>query len=87
MVPRHERRQLERGEDGRGHRDARSSDGITWEKPSLGIAEYAGNRDNNIVLGFGAGGVEVHTKLQTILKIMLHTMLQITQIITVHISH
>jgi len=28
---------------------AESKDGITWEKPNLGIYEYAGNKDNNIV--------------------------------------
>ncbi|HOA76047.1 MAG TPA: hypothetical protein PL151_09390 [Phycisphaerae bacterium] len=38
---------------------ARSTDGIHWEKPWLGITEYQGSRDNNIVLGFGAGGVNI----------------------------
>lgn len=38
---------------------ARSKDGIRWEKPVLGIAEYKGSRENNIVLGFGAGGVNI----------------------------
>ncbi len=28
---------------------AESKDGLTWEKANLGIYEYAGNRDNNIV--------------------------------------
>jgi len=36
---------------------ARSKDGIKWEKPSLGLAEFEGSRDNNIVLGCGAGGM------------------------------
>lgn len=36
---------------------ARSRDGITWEKPSLGLAVFEGSRDNNIVLGNGAGGM------------------------------
>ncbi|MBN1347727.1 MAG: hypothetical protein JXQ73_33890 [Phycisphaerae bacterium] len=29
---------------------ARSKDGITWTKPSLGLIEYRGSKDNNIVL-------------------------------------
>ena len=37
---------------------ARSKDGIKWEKPKLGLAEYSGSRDNNIVVGRGAGGIE-----------------------------
>jgi hypothetical protein len=37
---------------------ARSKDGIKWEKPSLGLAEFEGSRDNNIVLGYGAGGID-----------------------------
>ncbi|MSU70002.1 MAG: hypothetical protein EXS39_04350 [Opitutaceae bacterium] len=28
---------------------ARSKDGVHWEKPSLGLLEYAGNRKNNLV--------------------------------------
>ncbi|MGQ9609275.1 MAG: hypothetical protein ACUVWN_08230 [bacterium] len=28
---------------------AESKDGLTWEKPNLGIYEYAGNKNNNIV--------------------------------------
>lgn len=36
---------------------ARSKDGIQWEKPALGLAEYEGKRDNNIVLGSGASGI------------------------------
>lgn len=36
---------------------ARSRDGIHWEKPALGLAEFNGSRDNNIVIGRGAGGV------------------------------
>ena len=30
---------------------AESQDGIHWIKPSLGISEFGGNRDNNIILG------------------------------------
>lgn len=29
---------------------AESKDGLTWEKPNLGLCEYAGSRDNNILL-------------------------------------
>ncbi len=37
---------------------ARSQDGIHWEKPMLGLAEIFGSTENNIVLGYGAGGVK-----------------------------
>ena len=37
---------------------ARSQDGIHWEKPMLGLAEIFGSKENNIVLGYGAGGVK-----------------------------
>jgi hypothetical protein len=37
---------------------ARSKDGIHWQKPSLGIYPYQGNKNNNI-LGFGTHGVTV----------------------------
>ena len=37
---------------------ARSRDGITWEKPNLGLVEFDGSRKNNIVAGHGAAGVE-----------------------------
>lgn len=37
---------------------ARSKDGVHWEKPSLGIYSYQGNKDNNI-LGFGTHGFTV----------------------------
>ncbi len=30
---------------------AESSDGVHWEKPSLGLCEWRGSRDNNIVIG------------------------------------
>ena len=30
---------------------ATSTDGVTWEKPSLGLVEYDGSTDNNIVIG------------------------------------
>lgn len=36
---------------------ATSKDGITWTKPNLGLIEYAGSKENNIVLGHGAGGI------------------------------
>ena len=36
---------------------ARSSDGVHWEKPMLGVAEHLGSRQNNIVAGHGAGGI------------------------------
>lgn len=36
---------------------ARSRDGIKWEKPILGLAEIFGSRANNVVLGYGAGGI------------------------------
>lgn len=35
---------------------ARSSDGINWVKPALGLIEYEGSRENNIVIGHGAAG-------------------------------
>jgi len=38
---------------------ARSKDGIHWEKPALGLIEYAGSRDNNIVVGHGAAGLKI----------------------------
>ncbi len=37
---------------------ARSSDGIRWEKPDLGLVEIYGTRKNNIVLGHGFGGIK-----------------------------
>ena len=38
---------------------ARSKDGIVWEKPNLGLTEFQGTKDNNIVLGQGAAGLKV----------------------------
>jgi hypothetical protein len=38
---------------------ATSSDGIRWEKPDLGLIEYKGSRQNNIVIGHGAAGLEI----------------------------
>ena len=38
---------------------ARSLDGIHWEKPVLGLVEFAGNKENNIVFGHGAAGVQL----------------------------
>ncbi|RKY89333.1 hypothetical protein DRQ09_01580 [candidate division KSB1 bacterium] len=29
---------------------AESSDGLTWEKPSIGIIDYKGSKDNNLVI-------------------------------------
>lgn len=41
---------------------ARSRDGVKWEKPNLGLVEYGGNRNNNILLsGKTMGGVHGHT--------------------------
>ncbi len=37
---------------------AKSSDGINWEKPDLGLVEIYGTRKNNIVLGHGFGGIK-----------------------------
>lgn len=37
---------------------AHSSDGINWEKPNLGLANKFKEKNNNIVLGFGAGGTQ-----------------------------
>ena len=34
---------------------AHSNDGVKWEKPNLGLVEYGGNRDNNIVIADGRG--------------------------------
>ncbi len=38
---------------------ARSSDGIHWEKPALGLIAYGGSWSNNIVVGHGAAGLMV----------------------------
>ncbi len=35
---------------------AESSDGVTWTRPRLGLFEYAGNRDNNLVWRGDLGG-------------------------------
>lgn len=50
------------GEREEGLLYATSSDGIHWEKPALGLIEFAGSRENNIVMrrathGIHAGGV------------------------------
>lgn len=46
------------GPENKGDRDslqylcyARSTDGVHWEKPNLGIYDYQGGRDNNILMG------------------------------------
>jgi hypothetical protein len=39
---------------------ARSRDGVQWEKPALGLVEYRGNKDNNILqVGYNVGSVFV----------------------------
>ncbi len=38
---------------------ARSTDGIRWEKPDLGVIEYRGSRKNNIIIGHGAAGLTI----------------------------
>ncbi len=38
---------------------ATSKDGITWQKPRIGLIEYGGSRENNIVIGHGAMGLTV----------------------------
>lgn len=38
---------------------ATSDDGITWQKPDLGLVEYAGSKHNNIVVGHGAAGLQI----------------------------
>jgi len=38
---------------------ATSDDGITWRKSNIGLVEYAGNRENNIVVGHGAAGLRI----------------------------
>ncbi len=42
---------------------ARSKDGITWEKPSLGKREFRGSKDNNLVLVQGAPEARVQHAL------------------------
>ena len=37
---------------------AESRDGMHWEKPSLGICEYGGSRDNNIILDSETGSFD-----------------------------
>jgi predicted GH43/DUF377 family glycosyl hydrolase len=46
------------GDDGPTHRTgyATSPDGVTWTKPNLGIFDYGGNSNNNIVLNLGVPG-------------------------------
>jgi hypothetical protein len=38
---------------------ARSADGVNWEKPNLGLVEYGGNTDNNILVRRGMHGHSV----------------------------
>src|SRR5690606_9128371 len=35
---------------------ATSDDGISWKKPSLGLIEFNGNKNNNLVMPIGYGG-------------------------------
>ena len=42
---------------------AESSDGFTWERPSLGIVEFEGSRDNNIISLSGLEGITGHVFL------------------------
>ena len=37
------------GSRGSGFLYAESDDGINWEKPSLGLQEWKGSKDNNLV--------------------------------------
>jgi len=37
---------------------ARSTDGVKWQKPDVGLVEIYGKRNNNIVLGQGFGGIK-----------------------------
>lgn len=41
---------------------AESSDGITWQKPKLGLVEYRGSRDNNLIQ------IAAHVEMPAILK-------------------
>jgi len=38
---------------------AKSTDGIHWETPPLGLIEYQGDRKNNIIFGHGAAGYTI----------------------------
>jgi hypothetical protein len=48
---------------------ATSSDGISWTKPSLGIVDYGGNTNNNIVLDKRGAGESYEIRVGTVLKI------------------
>ncbi len=37
-----------------------STDGIHWQRPNLGLIDYAGSRDNNIVISFHGGVFQHH---------------------------
>ncbi len=39
---------------------AESKDGVHWERPSLGVLEYQGSRDNNLVIYGGLKGLFYH---------------------------
>ena len=44
------------GEDGRSICLATSANGVDWERPSLGLVEYDGSKDNNLLIkGFSRG--------------------------------
>ena len=40
---------------------ATSKDGITWERPLVGLIEYQGSKKNNLVLGNKAAGYGIHS--------------------------
>lgn len=45
-----------------------STDGIIWTKPDLGIIEYDGNTNNNIISKFFGGNVEYHNGVYYLLS-------------------
>jgi hypothetical protein len=48
---------------------AESRDGIQWEKPNLGLFEFRGSKDNNIVMATGEqGGVDVDAAHPAVFK-------------------
>lgn len=38
---------------------ATSDDGITWNKPDIGLVDYEGSKRNNIIVGHGAAGLRI----------------------------
>ena len=47
------------GEDGRSICLATSTNGVDWERPSIGLVEYGGNKDNNLLIRGFTGSVFV----------------------------